>query len=238
MLILAMDTSGNTCNVALSDGAGIIARVSAGSDRSYLGNLVPMIDRALRSASLTIGDVGLFSVVLGPGSWTGIRIGVATAKSLAHSLGKPVIGLCALDVLAHNLRYVGGRTVYPIIDGSRGQVYFAGYDCRGAVPRRTTEYGLLKLDSFLESIETPAVLLGDACSKYAKMLPPDSNAASNPEGEAIAVAPRWLAYLRSEYIIEATVDKFERSGPDDTMLLAPLYLQRGVAEPVPRKRGA
>lgn len=223
MIALGLDTSGERLTVCAGRGKDVIGEVSIDTRTTYLTHLLPAVDFVMKSAGMTIGDVELFVAALGPGAWTGIRIGVTAMKSFAHALGKPVVGLCALDVLACNMRFTE-FPVYPVIDAARGQVYHAGFDCRLEKPERITAYGLSKVEDFLRDLKTPAALVGNGVKKYMDKL-------SDVSGDIILI-PGNLSHISAAGLLEAGIDRFEKEGPDDTHALAPLYLQKSDAERV------
>jgi len=222
MIILGIDTSSNLGTIGISKNTVLCSEVSIDMHRTHLRNLIPAIDYVLKSCSCTMQDVDLLVVVLGPGSWSGIRIGVTTAKMMAYALEKPIVGVCSLDVLAYNLPFTD-RPVYPIIDAARGQVYYAGYRCCKATPERFSDYGLAKIDEFLESLEGIGVLLGDGTLKY-------ELGANTSLHNGISVAPPRISQMRGSSIIEAGLDEFRKVGANDPLSLVPLYLQETSAE--------
>ncbi len=221
MITLGLDTSGERLTVGVGRGKDLIGEVSLDTRTTYLTHLLPAIDFVLKNAGMAIRDVELFIVTLGPGAWTGIRIGVTTMKSFAHALEKPVVGLCALDVLAYNMRFTE-LPVYPIIDAARKQVYHAGFDCGSESPERISSYGLSKAEDFLRDLKTPAALIGNGVKKYGDKI----------DESEIVVVPGNLAHISAAGLLEAGIDRFEKEGPDDTHALAPLYLQKSDAERV------
>lgn len=124
MKILAIDTSSSSGSIAVLDGPGLMAELTV----SYVGThsewLLASIDRLLKDSGLDISDIGLFAIGKGPGSFTGLRIGVAAIKGLAWPLGRKVAGVSTLKALALNLRY-SNMTVCPVLDARKGEVYTA-----------------------------------------------------------------------------------------------------------------
>lgn len=222
MKVLSIDISGEVGAVALTKEDYLLGELTLEMKGSSLMRILAMIDYVLKSTHFTIRDIDLFSVVLGPGSWSGLRIGVTTAKSFAHALKKPVVGVSTLDVLAYNVRYADGF-VYPVIDAKRGQVYFAEYRCERGVPQRLTDYRLNSIEYFVTSIKSPSVILGDACLKYQEEI-------ISGLGDVASVAPSSLSQTRAAFVNEAGLHRYMRSGADDTLSLAPFYLQESDAE--------
>ncbi len=124
MLILAIDTSANTATCALSCDGSLLALYTVNGLLTHSETMLPMIENMLAKAALTIDDVDAFAVSEGPGSFTGVRIGVSLIKGLAFDKNKPCIGVSTLDALALNLDGIGGCVV-PVMDARREQVYTA-----------------------------------------------------------------------------------------------------------------
>jgi len=128
MTFLALDTSGTFCVLALTDDDGSVRAVSLfESKRSLSRRLLGEVDGLLTRNSLTLADMTAFAVGLGPGSFTGVRVGVTTAKTLAQVLEKPLVGVGTLDAYAEALSGLSG-VVLPVLPSRRGEVYAAGYE--------------------------------------------------------------------------------------------------------------
>lgn len=149
MKILAVDTSGPVCGVAVAEDQHILSEMTVLNKRTHSTNLMPMIEEVLQAAGMTLADMDRIVAVVGPGSFTGIRIGVSTVKGLAHGAGKPCIGVDALEALALSAGDFDGL-VCPIQDARAGQVY-------GAVFRngeRLMEDTPIKLEDYVEQLKT------------------------------------------------------------------------------------
>jgi tRNA threonylcarbamoyl adenosine modification protein YeaZ len=134
MIILAIDTAGVDCSVAVFDATthAVIARAQETLGKGHAERLSGMIDEVLRQASLTPEALGLIGVTVGPGSFTGIRVGVAAARGLALALGIPAVGVTTLEVLAETARHAGeAGPITAAIDAKRGEVYLQPFDRDG-----------------------------------------------------------------------------------------------------------
>lgn len=128
MTFLALDTSGTFCVLALADDGGSVQAVSLfQSKRSLSRRLLGEVDGLLSRNGLTLADMTAFAVGLGPGSFTGVRVGVTTAKTLAQVLEKPLVGVGTLDAYAEALAGLAGA-VLPVLPSRRGEVYAAVYE--------------------------------------------------------------------------------------------------------------
>lgn len=134
MIVLALDTSGTGCSAAVydSEAAAVLGRSGADLGRGHAERLMEFVDEALAVSGRSLGDIDRIAVTVGPGSFTGIRVGVATARGLALALGKPAVGVSTLSVLAEGLRRaVPGKPVLVAIDAKREEVYVQAFDPGG-----------------------------------------------------------------------------------------------------------
>ena len=133
--VLTIDTSGPVAGCAVLRGGRIVHLVAMNHGLTHSETIMPAVDAALEGAGLRCGDVDVFAAVAGPGSFTGVRIGVCAAKGLAHAVGKPCAAVHALEALAMNFYGFDGLCC-PILDARRGQVYCAAFDMAGGMPTR------------------------------------------------------------------------------------------------------
>ena len=122
MIILVIDTSGPVCGTAVMDEEKVYSEFTAQNKNTHSASLMPMIEAALNAAGKEIGELDAVAAVTGPGSFTGVRIGVATAKGLAHGAGLPCIPVDALEALSESAGAFDG-IVCPIQDARAGQVF-------------------------------------------------------------------------------------------------------------------
>ena len=126
MKVLAVDTTSNAASVALVEDNVLVGEFVLNHKKTHSQEILPMIDEVLRRANCEVSDIDLFAAAKGPGSFTGLRIGIATIKGLAHSVNKPVIGISKLEALAYNMPFCE-HIIVPIMDARRGQVYTGAY---------------------------------------------------------------------------------------------------------------
>ncbi len=150
MKLLAVDTSGPVCGAAVLDGEKVLGERISQNRNTHSASLMPMIEDCLESAGTALSEMDALAVTVGPGSFTGVRIGVATVKGLAHGSGKPCIAVDALEALAVSTGVLeSGALLCPIQDARAGQVYGACF----REGRRLTENRALKLEDFLAEAE-------------------------------------------------------------------------------------
>lgn len=127
MKILSIDTSSNICGVSILDDNNLICNLDNDTGRTHSENLMPMIKDALSKAKITLNEIDLIVCDIGPGSFTGIRIGIATIKAFSDSLNIPCIGISSLEALAYNINN-NSNLVCSILDCKNDNCYFALYE--------------------------------------------------------------------------------------------------------------
>lgn len=187
MKLLIIDTSGPVCGVAVMEDEKVLCEYTAQNRNTHSANLMPMAEAALQSAGKTIGEMDAVAAVTGPGSFTGVRIGVATAKGLAHGAGIPCIPVNALEALSLSAGGFDG-VICPIQDARAGQVYGAAF--RNG--ERLTADEPLKLESFLEKI----LIFGERFLFLGDGAPVHREKILDILGEKAVFAPAHLNYLR------------------------------------------
>ncbi|MBR3504635.1 MAG: tRNA (adenosine(37)-N6)-threonylcarbamoyltransferase complex dimerization subunit type 1 TsaB [Clostridia bacterium] len=228
MKILAVDTSGPYAGAALMEDGVVTHEIAACHGLTHSQTSLPMIEQALAAAGLSPADVDLFAAVTGPGSFTGVRIGVCEAKGLAHACGKKIVGVDALEALAVNAFGFPG-VICPILDARRSQVYCAAFRFAGSgLPERVLPDEALPLSEFLTRLpqDETCLFLGDGLKAHFP-------AVREALGERAVSAPASMAYLRAA---SACVIAERRAGEAvEPMALEPLYLRAPQAE---RERSA
>ena len=126
MKILSIDSCSNVATAALVDDDVLIAQFSLNNKTTHSTKLLPQIEYMMKNAETQFSDIDLFAVTVGPGSFTGQRIGVSTAKALAHAVNKPMVGVSSLMAMAYNIKYTD-FLICPIMDARREQVYTATF---------------------------------------------------------------------------------------------------------------
>lgn len=222
MRLLAIDTSTRCLSVAIRDEDGIIAERSFIHNMKHSSLLLTTISDCLKLAHTSIEAIDGFAVSLGPGSFTGLRIGVATMKGLAFSLKKPIVGIPTLDVLAENV----GPTTYrisPILDAKRGQVYGSIYRFSGQKLKRLTDYLVIGIDELLKKVGTKSIFLGEGLTKYQDVI-------RGKRGRLAIFAHRDLWFPRASVVAKYGLQRLKAGKADCTYDLVPLYLRPSEAE--------
>ena len=217
MKILAIDTSGPVCGVAVMKDGAVVYEASAINKMTHSVNLLPMIDTACQSAGLTIADLDRIAVVSGPGSFTGVRIGVSTVKGLAHAHGTPCVAVDALEAMAAGAGEFAG-VICPIQDARAGQVYGAAFKAGAVRPERLMDDIPLKLEEYVEAIRA----FGDRFLFLGDGMPVHRARLTELLGEKAVFAAPQSAYLRPASV--AALAERSKTLLDYTELM-PMYLR-------------
>jgi tRNA threonylcarbamoyladenosine biosynthesis protein TsaB len=173
MLVLGIDTATLVCSVGLAHRGKVVGEYTLNIKKTHSQRLLPLISQMLEAAGFHTREIQGIAVASGPGSFTGIRIGIATAKGLAQALEVPLVGISTLDILAAQFIHTD-YLVCPILDARRQQVYTAFYRNSDHLPRRVSEYMALSLDSLAEILhpypQKGFLFPGDALGIYEEIL--------------------------------------------------------------------
>ena len=187
MKILVIDTSGPVCGAAVMDEEKVYSEFTAQNRNTHSASLMPMVEAALHAAGTELKELDAIAAVTGPGSFTGVRIGVATAKGLAHGAGLPCIPVDALEALSASAGRFEG-IVCPIQDARAGQVYGAAF--RNG--ERLTGDAPMKLEDFLETVRP----LGDRFLFVGDGVPVHRERIAEMLGKQAVFAEAHMGFLR------------------------------------------
>lgn len=225
MNILAVDTSGPVAGVAVLREGQLAYEGAAVNKMTHSVNLMPMVEEALTRAGLAIEQIDLLAAVTGPGSFTGVRIGVSTVKGLAHGTGKPCVGIDALEATAASL-CVEDALVCPLQDARAGQVYAAAFEA-GMPPRRVMPNRAEAIEDFVAAAlavckeNQRLCFVGDGAAVYRERL-------LERLGDRAVFPPAHLCYLRPASVVMLAEVYKEQAG--DYLALQPQYLRAPQAE--------
>ena len=218
MLILALESSAKAASAALMEDEKLIAQYSQCSGLTHSRTLLPMVDDMLKNTENTIAGVDLIAVAHGPGSFTGIRIGVSTVKGLAWAADKMCVGVSTLEAMAWHGVSSGGL-VCPVMDARRSQVYNALFEIESGRPQRLCEDRAIALEELAEEIRGKnAFLVGDGAGLTYKYM--------QSSGIDCRIAPQNLLYQSAWGVGMAALDKTPGTADD----LLPVYLRLSQAE--------
>ncbi len=221
MKILAIDTSGPVCGVSVLVDHTIRYECAVCNKLTHSANLMPMVDAGLNASGLGLKDIDRIAVVVGPGSFTGVRIGVSTVKAMAHGAGKPCVAIDALEAMAAGITDFDG-VICPIQDARAGQVYGAAFTA-GMPPKRLLPDAPMKLEEYVSALQP----LGERFLFLGDGMPVHRNRLSEMLGDKAVFAEPQHAFLRP-----ASVAALGSLATDelDYLQLMPLYLRAPNAE--------
>ena len=220
MLMLAFESSAKPASVALLRDGELIAQYSQYTALTHSRTLLPMAEDLLKNSEIKPGDVDVYAVAHGPGSFTGIRIGVSTVKGLSWASGKPCIGVSTLEAMAWNGVSRGGY-ICPVMDARRSQVYNALFEIKEGRPERLCDdrpVSLAELAGELRSLPAPVFITGDGAAITAEFL--------SSEGIPFELAPDNLRWQSAWGVAMAAIGK----EPGNADSLRPVYLRLSQAE--------
>ncbi|MBI3011092.1 MAG: tRNA (adenosine(37)-N6)-threonylcarbamoyltransferase complex dimerization subunit type 1 TsaB [Candidatus Omnitrophica bacterium] len=215
MPLLAIETSSRQLGVAVIDGERLLSSYELLADYPHAVELPAALTRVLQAASTTLDQVEAMIIDIGPGSFTGLRIGLAFVKALAFPRRTAVVGVASLDVLAANLPSAP-RLVCPILDAKQRNVYAALYRLDAGRPLRQSDYLLGPVDDVLALVKEPAAFLGDGAALYRHRI-----LERCPEAQ-VADPELWLP--RAATLARLGRERFLQGQRDDPATLVPLYL--------------
>lgn len=225
MLTLAVDTSGLTASCAVVEDGKVIAEVSTKHGKTHSQKILPMIKTTLSMLDREMKDVDLFASSIGPGSFTGLRIGVVTIKGLAYSLKKPAYGVPTLDALAYSMPDFNG-IISPMLDARNNQVFTAFYrKLNGRLEKLSPDSGITikdwidKAGEFNEDI----MVLGDAADLHLPRL-------KEIFGNRIFCPQLAMTYPRGSAIALLAEEAYHNNNVVTAYELEPFYLRKSQAE--------
>lgn len=230
MLILAIDSATPVAGVALLNDSGLVREEFVNYKKTHSETLMPMIDEILQQCECRLQDLSAVAVSVGPGSFTGLRIGLATVKGLSLASGIPIIGVSTLEMLAHNISY-NEALVCPLLDARKQEVYTAFYDVSGCYPAALSEEKAYSPVEFVKQAREVAraagkdsfILIGDGYKPYAEFFHKEL-------GDALKRVPAHLMLTRASALASLAAVKLEKAEFEDVFSLKPHYVRLSEAE--------
>jgi len=223
MLTLGLDTVTKTVGLALVDGEECLVELSLNLGRHHTETVLPALRQICRMADVTLGQLDLLVCTTGPGSFTGVRIGVSILKGLGLALNKPLVGVSALEALAMNVTSAPAK-ICSLLDAQKNQVYAGIYrmDVQG-IPDPVMRESLVDLDSFLCALEGDVIFLGEGAVRY-------GNEINRIMGDRASFAGPLQHAVRGAAVAGIGQRHFHQGDIDDPFTLSPRYLRMSEAE--------
>ena len=218
MYVLGVGTTGSTASVGILKDGKILADFTLSSGNTHSTTLLPMIENAVKVAGITLDDINLFGASIGPGSFTGLRIGVATIKGLAVKNKVPCVGVSSLQALSENYFGSEDSIVCPLIDARRERAYFAFFRIKNGNLIRLSEDAVLEIDEIKEKLHEFGEEKIHFCGDGAKLI--------NTENKE----PEELNILKGISVAKLALESYEAGRWTYESELLPVYLQKTQAE--------
>jgi len=223
MKVLGIETSGNVGGVALCENKHvIIAKDFSGMQHGK--ELIPVIRTTLHEIGWKPGDIDLIAVDVGPGSYTGLRVGVTCAKTLSYALNIPAIDIPIFDIIAENYA-ISSIPICPIIDAKRNHVYACIYKLEGIRRERLSEFLVIQPEKLLAIIPKPVIIFGDGVTPYKGIF----------QQKDIIIDEMEHVKPKAEYVALLGERMYESGHRCEIDKLLPLYLRR--AEAIEKQEG-
>ncbi len=225
MYILALDSTATAATVALCDDEKLLACTTLHNGNTHSETLLPLVENTLSQFSLSPADTHMFACSTGPGSFTGVRIGVSTVKGLAFDTGIPCIGVSTLHALAYNLIGFDGL-LCPVMNARRNQVYNALFDCRDGVITRLCDDRAIALseldDELCQRACRPVYLVGDGYDLSLDLLPKSA--------QLLRPTPVLLRLQNAYSVAQVALQQYKNGARTTDEQLVPVYLRPCQAE--------
>lgn len=230
MLVLGIETCTPHTSVCLATEKGVLAACELGRGNAHGEFVAPAIEFCLEQAQLPISAVSGIAVSLGPGLFTGMRVGIASAQMLAHARRLPVVGLNSLDLLAFPVRH-SRRLICSALDAKRGELFWAFYRAAPGGVQRVSEFRVgppEKLAGEIEAVPDDVLCVGDGALAYRHLL----------ESTQAEVGSASMAYPNAHALVELALPRFIREETQRPEDLRPIYIRKADAKINWQHRGA
>ena len=222
MKILSIDTSTATCTVGLVAGPDVVAESVDHSGRTHARHIMRMLDETLNQAAMSLEDVDGFGVITGPGTFTGLRIGISTVQGMAYALSKPVAGITSLDALAAQAK-TELQYICPMVDARRQEVYYGLYEAHAKGLKQTGPHQVAAPAALLEQIQVPCYFLGTGARMYRQVI-------TDTLGSEALFSDADMDRIHSEVIARLARAQLQEAEAQPLPLVSPYYIRRSDAE--------
>jgi tRNA threonylcarbamoyladenosine biosynthesis protein TsaB len=222
MRILAVDTAAKSCSVAIMAAGSLSAELITLKDETHSKHLMELIHKVLGMAGFRVGELDGLAVTIGPGSFTGLRIGVSTVKGLAHALNKPVVGVSSLDALAWQCAD-RSHLICALLDARKGEVYSATYRFENDTLTQKSLENVTAPEVAVEGLKEPCVFIGSGAQLYRRNI-------INVLGNLANFVPEDQNIIRASSVGFLSMEKFKTHDTSEAAGLVPHYIRKSDAE--------
>lgn len=236
MKVLALDSSGMTASVAIVDENLVLGEYSVTYKKTHSQTLLPMLDEVVKMTETDLKDIDAIAIASGPGSFTGLRIGSATAKGIAHGIDKPIIEVPTLEAMAYQI-FCGDEIICPMLDARRNQVYTALYQWKDGTFNVIEESMAVSIEEIIEKVNaynTKAIFLGDGSAAFREQIEREVDVPSR-------IAPVHSRFQRAAVVGSRAIEYYNNLGRIHVVEAKdhkPEYLRLSQAERERRERNA
>jgi tRNA threonylcarbamoyladenosine biosynthesis protein TsaB len=223
VLILGIESATHQVGCAIGGHEGVLAQGHSARGRRHAESLLPIVDFISRQARVELREIGCIAVDIGPGLFTGLRVGIATAKAMAHALRVPMVGVPSLDLLAFPVRY-SNRLIVTAIDARRGELFYAFYRQVPGGVQRVSDHQVGTPDDLASELVAngeECLLVGDGARRYAEVFDGLKRVELADDGLAYPSAASLVQLAHAQALREQFVAPWD---------LQPLYLRKPDAE--------
>lgn len=224
MKLLALDTSSQSASCAVMDGDTLLGEYYTNVKLTHSQTILPMTQSLLEQTRQTLEEMDALAVTTGPGSFTGLRIGISAVKGMAFALQKPCVAVSTLEALAYGCADAG-KYVLPVLDARCGQAYTALFSCNAKKPRREWPDMALRIEELaerLKSLRTEIFVVGDGARMCYNLF--------KEKGLPVLLPSACAEYTRAACVAQAAADAYARGGYVDAQALEPAYLRLPQAQ--------
>lgn len=222
MRILALDTTSHGCSVAIWDNHAIAAEINIEKKETHSRHVMDMIDSVLSLSGTNVTDMDAFAVAKGPGSFTGLRIGMSTIKGLCFASGKPLVGVSSLESLALGASGFG-LPVCPMIDARKNEVYLACYTFNNRYPEILRQPCAVGPEKICEGIDSPTLFMGSGVDVFGDVI-------RKTLGDRAVFPDASFHQIKARHVAELGYRKLATVMIDETASLTPTYIRKSDAE--------
>lgn len=222
MKILAVDTATTSCSVAIVDKDTLLAEITNVREQTHSKHLMNMINTVIGFSGLSLSGLDGFAVTRGPGTFTGLRIGISSVKGLATASGKPIVGVSSLDALAMQVS-LSSYFICPLLDARKGEVYFSRYRFREGSLIKEIEEQVFPPEKAVSDLNEECIFVGNGALLYQEMI-------LNKLGESAHFAMSFQNTIRASTVAHLSMHRFIKADTDDIGMFVPHYIRKSDAE--------
>lgn len=225
MKVLSIDSSGITASAAVADDNNVIAEFTVNNRQTHSQTLLPMVDMVVKMSEIPLEDIDAIAVAAGPGSFTGLRIGSATAKGLGLALDKPLVPVPTLDGLAYRAAYYNG-IICPLMDARRNQVYTAAYHIKDGELVNIIGQKAVSIRDILSELKATGeevLFLGDGADVYKDIIMEEENI-------KYSFAPAHISKQSASSVAVLGIMYYKKGRYESAAAHRPVYLRKPQAE--------